>query len=70
MVFSTPYRLGAVPWPRTKEQVGQATVLLQRHMLAALEDALRLTGRELPGPLVPGDEEDDPSTGVSERGTR
>jgi 1-acyl-sn-glycerol-3-phosphate acyltransferase len=70
MVFGTPYRLGAVPWPRTREQVGQATLLLRRHMLAALEDALRLTGRELPGPLVPGDEEDDPPTGVSERGTR
>jgi 1-acyl-sn-glycerol-3-phosphate acyltransferase len=70
IVFDAPYRLQATPWPRTKEQVGQASVLLRHHMLAALDDALALTGRELPGPLPPGQMDDDPETGVVERGAR
>lgn len=70
IVYAAPYRLQVSPWPRTKEQVGQASVLLRRHMLAALDDALALTGRELPGPLPPGQMDDDPDTGVVERGAR
>lgn len=37
-------------------------------MLTELAAALRLTGRSLPGPLPPGETEDDPNTGVVERG--
>lgn len=51
MVFGTPYRLKAQPWPRTREQVGSATALLRSEMVAALEDARLLTGRDLPGTL-------------------
>lgn len=70
IVYAAPYRLAATPWPRTREQVGQASLLLRRHMLAALDDALAATGRELPGPLPPGQMDDDPDTGVVERGAR
>lgn len=68
LVFGTPVTLAAQPWPRTREQVGEASLLLRRHMLAALHDALALTGRTLPGPLPPGQIDDDPRTGVVERG--
>lgn len=68
IVYGEPTRLTAQPWPRTREQVGEASLLLRRHMLAALHDALALTGRELPGPLPPGHSDDDPRTGVVERG--
>ncbi|MDO7866765.1 lysophospholipid acyltransferase family protein [Nocardioides jiangxiensis] len=57
MVFGAPYRLQAVSWPRTQEQVGSATVSLRSHLLAALEDAKVLTGRELPGTL-PAEQDD------------
>lgn len=70
IVYGAPYRLEATPWPRTKEQVGQASLLLRRHMLTGLDEALALTGRELPGPLPPGQLDDDPDTGVVERGAR
>lgn len=68
LVYGEPWRVEPRPWPRSREQVGQASVLLRRHMLAGLRDALELTGRELPGPLPPGDIDDDPPTGVVERG--
>lgn len=70
IVYGAPYRLQAAPWPRTREQVGQSSLLLRRHMLAALDEALAATGRELPGPLPPGQMDDDPDTGVVERGAR
>lgn len=70
IVYGAPCRLPATPWPRTKEQVGHASLLLRRHMLAGLDEALALTGRELPGPLPPGQKDDDPDTGVVERGAR
>lgn len=68
IVYGDPVALDALPWPRTREQVGEASLLLRRHLLAALDDALALTGRELPGPLPPGQIDDDPRTGVVERG--
>jgi len=68
IVYGEAVTLAAQPWPRTREQVGEGSLLLRRHMLAALHDALTLTGRELPGPLPPGQSDDDPRTGVVERG--
>lgn len=70
IVFGEPVRLAAQPWPRTKEQVGQASLLLRGHMLARLQEAQELTGQTLPGPLPPGEMDDDPRTGVVERGAR
>ncbi len=57
MVFAAPYRLQAVSWPRTQEQVGSATASLRQHLRAALEEAQLLTGRELPGTL-PAEQDD------------
>lgn len=68
LVYGEPVTLAAQPWPRTREQVGEASLLIRRHMLSALHHALALTGRELPGPLPPGQSDDDPRTGVVERG--
>ncbi len=51
MVFGTPYRLKAQPWPRTRSQVSESTALLRSQLVAALEDAKVLTGRDLPGTL-------------------
>lgn len=58
----------AQPWPRTREQVGGTTALLQSHLRAHLDAALTQLGRELPGPLPPGQTEPDPVPGVTEQG--
>ena len=68
VVFGPAYTLPATPWPRTKEQVGEASVLLREHLLGHLEHALALTGRELPGPLPAGEVDPDPATGVTDQG--
>jgi 1-acyl-sn-glycerol-3-phosphate acyltransferase len=68
IAFGTPYTLEAQPWPRTREQVEQASVLLREHLLAHLEQTLAATGRQLPGPLPVGEVEPDPATGVTEQG--
>lgn len=70
VVYGEPVRLvdAPAPWPRTREQVAQASLLLRRRMLDTLEEARALTGRDLPGPLPPGELEDDPHTGVVEQG--
>lgn len=68
ILFGAPYRTTAQPWPRSREQVEQASVLLREHLLAHLEHALSTTGRELPGPLPAGEVEPDPATGVTEQG--
>lgn len=69
IVFGAPYRFDAAPWPRGREQVTQASLLLREHMLAGLDEARQLTARELPGPL-PGHEqiEDGPNIGAVEQG--
>jgi 1-acyl-sn-glycerol-3-phosphate acyltransferase len=64
LVYGAPYTVDPLPWPRTREQVGDLSVLLRKHMLAELDQARALTGRELPGPLPPGDLDPDPATGV------
>ena len=68
MVFGEAYRIEAVPWPRTREQVEKASLLLLEHMLVQLDRARALTGRELPGPLPPTDVDPDPPTGVTDQG--
>jgi 1-acyl-sn-glycerol-3-phosphate acyltransferase len=68
MVFGEPYRFEAAPWPRTREQVEKASLLLREHMLVQLDQALASTGRELPGPLPPTDVDPDPATGVTDEG--
>lgn len=68
LVFGAPYTLPATPWPRTKEQVERASMLLREHLLVHLEHARALTGRDLPGPLPPGDLDPDPATGVTDEG--
>jgi 1-acyl-sn-glycerol-3-phosphate acyltransferase len=68
MVFGEPYQVDATPWPRTREQVEKASLLLREHMLVQLDRARASTGRELPGPLPPTDVDTDPDTGVTEQG--
>lgn len=68
LVFGEPVTLEARPWPRTREQVEQASLFLRDHLQRHLEVARASTGRELPGPLPTSDVEPDPATGVTEQG--
>lgn len=68
LVLGAPLRLPAQPWPRTREQVGEATALLRSHLRAHLDVARTQLGRELPGPLPPGQTDPDPVPGVAEQG--
>lgn len=68
LVYGAPYTVPAVPWPRTKEQVEHTSMLLREHMLVHLDHAKALTGRDLPGPLPPGELDPDPATGVTDQG--
>ena len=68
MVFGEAYRIEPVPWPRTREQVEKASLLLREHMLVQLDRARASTGRDLPGPLPPTDVDPDPQTGVTDQG--
>lgn len=47
----------AVPWPRLSREVAALTSDLHQRMLTGLKDALAETGRDLPGPLPPGETE-------------
>lgn len=51
LVFAPAFQVPAQPWPRTKEQVGHVSKLLQEHMLVHLDAVKASTGLELPGPL-------------------
>lgn len=68
VVLGAPVRLEATPWPRTKHQVAEATEHLGRHLRAHLDTSRAALGRELPGPLPPGQTDLDPATGVAEQG--
>jgi 1-acyl-sn-glycerol-3-phosphate acyltransferase len=68
MFFGEAWRTDPVPWPRTREQVEKASLLLREHMLVQLDLARASTGRELPGPLPPTDVDPDPPTGVTDEG--
>jgi 1-acyl-sn-glycerol-3-phosphate acyltransferase len=52
VVFGRSVSVAQTPWPRTREQVRTTAVLLHKEMLAHLERARALTGRELPGPIT------------------
>lgn len=64
LVYGEPVRLAQQDWPRTREQVARASLLVRERMLALLDEARQRTGRGLPGPLAPGELEDDPYTGL------
>lgn len=66
LVVGEPLAVEAVAWPRTREHVEGTSRLLWEHMRGALDDARRELGRDLPGPLPPGDLDPDPSTGVTD----
>ncbi|GGR73586.1 1-acyl-sn-glycerol-3-phosphate acyltransferase [Nocardioides luteus] len=51
IVYGEPFHVERVGWPRTREQVGHVSGLLQKHMQVQQDHALALTGRDLPGPL-------------------
>lgn len=68
LVFGTPVWIEPQPWPRTPGMVRQTSVLLRERTLATLHEARHLTGCDLPGPLPAGDYEDDPDTGLADRG--
>jgi 1-acyl-sn-glycerol-3-phosphate acyltransferase len=54
MVFGPAFTTEQVPWPRTREHVEHVSKLLREHLVVHLDEAKRLTGRQLPGPL-PGE---------------
>ncbi|UDY25257.1 lysophospholipid acyltransferase family protein [Nocardioides sp. Kera G14] len=56
MVFGAPLVLDQVNWPRTRENVREATDHVHKHLLAHLAATMAATGLTLPGPLpVPED---------------
>lgn len=56
MVFGEPIVLDQVNWPRTRENVHEATTRVHAHLLAHLAATMAATGLTLPGPLpVPED---------------
>ena len=68
IVYGEPFHLDRSPWPRTREQVEKASLLLREHMLVQLDRARASTGRDLPGPLPATDVDPDPATGVTDQG--
>lgn len=70
IVYGEPLTFERTDWPRTREQVRRSTLLLRQHMLARQQQAMAATARSLPGPLPAGaaNPDDDPDTGVVDRG--
>lgn len=65
LVFGAPFTLEQMPWPRRRGDVESASLRLRDRMLDDLREALVTTGRSLPGPLPSGEQEPDPSGGVT-----
>lgn len=65
LVFGRPFTLEQMPWPRRRGDVESASLRLRDRMLDDLREALVTTGRRLPGPLPSGEQEPDPSGGVT-----
>ncbi len=68
LTYGQPVWVEPQPWPRTPGMVRDTSTLLRERLLATLDEARGLTGLELPGPLPAGDYEDDPDTGLVDRG--
>ena len=68
LVHGRPVWVEPQPWPRTSGMLRDTSALLREALLATLDEARELTGLELPGPLPPGQYEDDPDTGLVDRG--
>jgi len=65
MVYGPPHTFEAMPWPRTKQAVEDASRTLRDVMHAHLDYAKQLTGRTLPGPIPRSKDQDpDPDTGI------
>jgi 1-acyl-sn-glycerol-3-phosphate acyltransferase len=65
LVFGAPYSFEAMPWPRTKQAVEEASRTLREFMVEHLEHAKQLTGRTLPGPIPASKDKDpDPDTSI------
>lgn len=70
VVHGLPVEVAKEPWPRTQGMVRETSALLLQRMRGSLTEATTLTGRTLPGPLPPGQIEDDPDTGFVDEGAR
>lgn len=70
LVYGPPVRLKARPWPRTPGMVRETSMLLRERLRETVELARSTTGRNLPGPLPPGEIEGDPDTGFVDEGAR
>jgi 1-acyl-sn-glycerol-3-phosphate acyltransferase len=68
LVYGEPVWVAPQPWPRRSGMVRETSALLRERLLETLAEAKDLTGRDLPGPLPPGEYEDDPDTGLVDRG--
>lgn len=70
VVYGLPLEVDAQPWPRTPGMVRDTSALLRERMRQTLAEAVRNTGRSLPGPLPAGDTEEDPDTGFVDEGAQ
>lgn len=68
IVLGAPIAVTPQPWPRTREQVAVTSALLRDHLRGHLDASIAALGRDLPGPLPPGDTDPDPTPGVAEQG--
>jgi 1-acyl-sn-glycerol-3-phosphate acyltransferase len=65
LVYGAPHAFEAIPWPRTKQAVEEASRTLREFMIDHLEHAKQLTGRTLPGPIPASKDKDpDPDTSI------
>jgi 1-acyl-sn-glycerol-3-phosphate acyltransferase len=68
LAFGDPVWVEPQPWPRTPGMLRDVSTLLRGRLLATLDEAREVSGLELPGPLPAGQYEDDPDTGLVDRG--
>lgn len=68
LTFGDPVWVEPQPWPRRAGMVRRTSALLRERLLVVLDEARGLTGCHLPGPMPPGQYEDDPDTGLVDLG--
>lgn len=66
IVYGEPYLIAPQPWPRTQSMVEETSLALREHLIATLKTARDEVGRQLPGPLPPGQYEADPATSLTD----